>query len=93
MIAFTQLLDRGLSAEGGGTLAAWNPAMDLLALALEGQLAVHRLNWQRLWWTSPDAPVTGAAGHGGRASEQALGVSCQAAGPCTPAKHSAARGR
>ncbi|KAL4445375.1 hypothetical protein ABPG77_011200 [Micractinium sp. CCAP 211/92] len=58
MSAFTQLLDRGLPAEGGGTLAAWNPTMDLLALALEGQLAVHRLNWQRLWWASPDAPVT-----------------------------------
>lgn len=67
MSAFTQLLDRGLPAEGGGTLAAWNPAMDLLALALEGQLAVHRLNWQRLWWVSPDASVTGSgAGHAAR---------------------------
>ncbi|KAL4428023.1 hypothetical protein ABPG75_002112 [Micractinium tetrahymenae] len=58
MSAFTQLLDRGLPAEAAGALAAWNPTMDLLALALEGQLAVHRLNWQRLWWASPDAPVT-----------------------------------
>ena len=58
MEAFTQLLDRGIAAEG--TLAAWCPTMDLLALATaDGQLHLHRLNWQRLWWTSPDAAITG----------------------------------
>ena len=57
--AFTQLLDRGLSAEG--SLAAWCPTMDLLALATaDGQLHLFRLNWQRLWWQSPDAAITGA---------------------------------
>lgn len=56
--AFTQLVDRGLASEG--SLAAWCPTMDLLALATtDGQLHLHRLNWQRLWWTSPDAPITG----------------------------------
>ncbi|PRW05834.1 anaphase-promoting complex subunit 4 [Chlorella sorokiniana] len=55
--AFTQLVDRGLACEG--SLAAWCPTMDLLALATaDGQLHLHRLNWQRLWWTSPDAPIT-----------------------------------
>jgi hypothetical protein len=59
--SFTQLLDRGIAAEGA--LASWCPTMDLLALATaDGQLHVHRLNWQRLWWSSPDAPITGARG-------------------------------
>ena len=58
--AFSQLVDRGLASEG--RLAAWCPTMDLLALATaDGQLHLHRLNWQRLWWTSPEAPITGAA--------------------------------
>ena len=61
--SFTQLLDRGIAAEGA--LASWCPTMDLLALATaDGQLHVHRLNWQRLWWSSPDAPITGARGGG-----------------------------
>jgi hypothetical protein len=34
--------------------------MDLLALSTaDGQLHLHRLNWQRLWWTTPDAAITG----------------------------------
>lgn len=58
MASFTQLLDRGLPSDSA--LAAWCPTMDLLALAsADGQLHVHRLNWQRLWWTSPEAPITG----------------------------------
>ena len=61
--SFTQLLDRGIAAEGA--LASWCPTMDLLALATaDGKLHVHRLNWQRLWWSSPDAPITGARGGG-----------------------------
>lgn len=56
-----QLLDRGISAEV--ELAAWCPTMDLLALVtVDGQLHVHRLNWQRLWWTAPEATVTGGGG-------------------------------
>ncbi|GAB4814517.1 hypothetical protein N2152v2_001563 [Parachlorella kessleri] len=56
--SFTALLDRGISAEV--QLATWCPSMDLLALVtVDGQLHVHRLNWQRLWWTAPEAPITG----------------------------------
>lgn len=45
--------------------------MDLLALATaDGQLHVHRLNWQRLWWTSPDAPITGISPARLQASDQ-----------------------
>jgi anaphase-promoting complex subunit 4 len=57
--SFTQLLDRGISVDV--VLAEWCPTMDLLALVTaDNQLHVHRLNWQRLWWTSPEATVTGA---------------------------------
>ena len=56
--SFTQLLDRGIAAEA--VLSSWCPTMDLLALATaDGQLHLHRLNWQRLWWASPDAAITG----------------------------------
>lgn len=56
--AFTQLLDRGLAVDVA--TACWCPTMDLLALVLrDGQLQVHRLNWQRLWQVTPEAPVTG----------------------------------
>lgn len=56
--SFSQLLDRGISAEV--RLAAWCPSMDLIALVtVDGQLHVHRLNWQRLWWTAPETIVTG----------------------------------
>ena len=57
--AFTQLLDRGLAADAV-TIAQWCPTMDLLALVTAGggQLHVHRLNWQRLWWTSPESSIT-----------------------------------
>ena len=55
--AFTRLLDKGLSADVA--LAAWSPTMDLLALVTaDGQLCVHRLNWQRLWAVTPERPVT-----------------------------------
>eukprot|EP00887_Chlorella_sp_A99_P001987 scaffold18.g1987.t1 len=56
--AFTVLVDR--AALEGIALLCWNPTMDLLALATaDGQLHVHRLNWQRLWWTSsPEARIT-----------------------------------
>lgn len=50
---FTLLVDRPMPAEV--VLAAWCPCMDLVALATaDGQLAVHRLNWQRLWSISPE---------------------------------------
>lgn len=51
---FTLLVERGVAAEVA--LAAWCPAMDLLALAsTDGQLSVHRLNWQRLWSSTPES--------------------------------------
>ena len=39
------------------SVAAWSPDKDVLALALaDGQLSVHRHNWQRLWVAHPGAP-------------------------------------
>lgn len=59
MDSFTQLLDRGISAEA--RLASWCPTMDLLALVTtDGQLHLHRLNWQRLWSVVMETTVTGA---------------------------------
>lgn len=79
--AFTLLLDRGIAAEVG--LAAWCPSMDLLALATaDGQLHVHRLNWQRLWWTAPEAAVTGEAVRWVAASGRAPTV--HSSRPCCP---------
>ncbi len=43
-------------------LGSWCPTMDLLALVGDdGQLAVYRLEWQRLWGAVPDGPVTALA--------------------------------
>lgn len=54
---FTQLADKGLTADV--KIATWCPTMDLLALSTaDGQLCLHRLNWQRLWAVSPESPVT-----------------------------------
>ena len=56
-MSFTQLLDKGTTTDVH--LAVWCPSMDLLALvATDGQLSVHRLNWQRLWSITPDSPVS-----------------------------------
>lgn len=55
--SFTQLADKSLTADI--KIATWCPTMDLLALATaDGQLCLHRLNWQRLWATSPESTVT-----------------------------------
>ena len=54
---FTQLADKSLTADI--KIATWCPTMDLLALSTaDGQLCLHRLNWQRLWAVSPESPVT-----------------------------------
>lgn len=54
---FTQLADKSLTADI--KIATWCPTMDLLALATaDGQLCLHRLNWQRLWAISPESTVT-----------------------------------
>jgi anaphase-promoting complex subunit 4 len=56
-MSFTELLNKGLSSEVA--LAAWCPTMDLLALvAINNNLSVHRLNWQRLWSLPLPRPVT-----------------------------------
>ena len=56
-MSFTQLLDRGTTRDV--QQASWCPSMDLLALGTsDGQLTLHRLNWQRLWSITPDSPVT-----------------------------------
>ncbi len=37
---------------------SWCSSMDLLMLCtVDDQVALHRLNWQRLWAIQPDAPV------------------------------------
>jgi hypothetical protein len=39
--------------------ACWCPTMDLIAVVtVDTQLSVHRMNWQRLWSVSLEAPVT-----------------------------------
>lgn len=39
------------------SLAAWCPSMDLLAVVFgDGRVAVHRLNWERLWQCSLSSP-------------------------------------
>lgn len=55
--AFMELAQKSLQAEV--CQAAWCPSMDLLAVAFEGgRVAVHRLNWQRLWLvTLPSSPT------------------------------------
>ena len=56
-MAFTQLLDRGLTSDV--VLASWCPTMDLLALVMsDSQLSVNRLNKQRLWVLAPDSKIT-----------------------------------
>ena len=58
--SFAQLTDRLLPAPISH--ATWCPTMDLLAAAFtDGRIAVHRLNWQRLWLVTPDAPATALA--------------------------------
>lgn len=71
--AFMELADKSLPAVV--CQAAWCPSMDLLAVAFEGGgVAVHRLNWQRLWLvnlkSSPTAIVWTPDG-------EALTVGCQ----------------
>lgn len=56
---FVQLLSKACS----GTIKQllWCPTMDLLMLCTEDdQLALHRLNWQRLWVVQPEASVCSA---------------------------------
>ena len=58
--SFAQLTDRLLPAPISH--ATWCPTMDLMAAAFtDGRIAVHRLNWQRLWLVTPDAPATALA--------------------------------
>jgi WD40 repeat protein len=58
--SFAPLTDRLLPAPIAH--AAWCPTMDLLAAAFtDGRIAVHRLNWQRLWLVTPDAAATALA--------------------------------
>lgn len=58
--AFTQLFDKILPA--AVAVAAWCPTMDLLAVAfVDGRVAVHRLNWERLWLTRTASPPTALA--------------------------------
>ncbi|XP_043267357.1 anaphase-promoting complex subunit 4 [Venturia canescens] len=50
--AMRQLEERQLPAEV--TIMRWSPKMDLLAIAnKKGEVALHRLTWQRVWLLSP----------------------------------------
>lgn len=50
--AMRQLEERQLPAEV--TMMRWSPKMDLLAVAnVKGEVALHRLTWQRVWLLSP----------------------------------------
>lgn len=54
--SFTILLDKHLSQNIID--AQWCPTMDLVAVLVEdGQLHLHRLNWQRLWNYVPESPI------------------------------------
>ncbi|KXZ44356.1 hypothetical protein GPECTOR_69g449 [Gonium pectorale] len=56
-MAFSVLHEKALSQQV--VLGCWCPTMDLLALVSDdGQLSVHRLEWQKLWVACPDAPIT-----------------------------------
>ncbi|XP_015607666.1 anaphase-promoting complex subunit 4 [Cephus cinctus] len=47
-----QLEERQLPAQV--TIMRWSPKMDLLAIAnIKGEVALHRLTWQRVWLLSP----------------------------------------
>ncbi|KAF8060496.1 Eefsec [Scenedesmus sp. PABB004] len=69
-------LTKELALSSDLRLALWCPTMDLCAVvAADGQLRLHRMDWQQLWATAPESPVTAlawrpdgkalAAGHAG----------------------------
>ena len=54
--SFTHLGEKLLAADVRAL--RWCPTMDLLAIVTgDGQLATHRLNWQRLWAISPESRI------------------------------------
>jgi len=58
--SFSLLLDSPLT--GDVRIASWCPTMDLCAVALrDGQVKVHRLQWQLLWVVSPESLVSALA--------------------------------
>ncbi|XP_066278260.1 anaphase-promoting complex subunit 4-like [Branchiostoma lanceolatum] len=77
--SFRQLKEKSLSTEV--TQMQWNPKMDLLALAnTQGEVWLHRLNWQRVWTLSPPTGATegqGVTGLAWRPDGQVLGVGYQ----------------
>eukprot|EP00058_Branchiostoma_floridae_P023512 XP_002609002.1 hypothetical protein BRAFLDRAFT_124012 [Branchiostoma floridae] len=77
--SFRQLKEKSLSTEV--TQMQWNPKMDLLALAnTQGEVWLHRLNWQRVWTLSPPTGTTegqGVTGLAWRPDGQVLGVGYQ----------------
>lgn len=57
---FTQLQEMPLTSEV--SICSWCPTMDLCAVvSTDGQLHLHRLNWQLLWAVVPDAQITAVA--------------------------------
>lgn len=57
MAAFSLTKELALSADI--SLAVWCPTMDLCAVvSADGQLALHRMDWQQLWVVAPASAVT-----------------------------------
>jgi anaphase-promoting complex subunit 4 len=55
--AFTITTELALSSDI--SIACWCPTMDLCAVvSADGQLHLHRMDWQLLWAVSPEALVT-----------------------------------
>ncbi|WIA35226.1 hypothetical protein OEZ86_003688 [Tetradesmus obliquus] len=58
--AFTITTEKALSSDV--SIACWCPTMDLCAvLSADGQLQLHRMDWQLLWAVSPEALITAVA--------------------------------
>jgi anaphase-promoting complex subunit 4 len=55
--AFTITTELALSSDI--SIACWCPTMDLCAVvSADGQLHLHRMDWQLLWAVSPEALIT-----------------------------------
>eukprot|EP00878_Enallax_costatus_P019559 GHUV01020636.1.p1 GENE.GHUV01020636.1~~GHUV01020636.1.p1 ORF type:complete len:270 (+),score=46.40 GHUV01020636.1:387-1196(+) len=52
-------LTKELSLSSDITIASWCPTMDLCAVvSTDGQLHLHRMDWQQLWAISPESLIT-----------------------------------
>jgi WD40 repeat protein len=62
MQCFTQLQDISVTSET--TLVSWCPTMDVCAVvSADGQLHLHRMDWQLLWSDVPQSMITALCWH------------------------------